>query len=86
MRTSPSKTHPRARLALSAVLWALVAAVGVGIVGGVWADYVGSLANRVFVDPASFSVIANGYQDNDIVSFILETTRGHNCGTSVPRA
>ncbi|TDI38813.1 MAG: DUF11 domain-containing protein [Acidobacteria bacterium] len=74
MKDSPSKTHPRARLPQRAVLWALVASVGVAIVGRVWADYVGSLANRIFVDPASLSVIADGYDDGDVVSFILETT------------
>ena len=42
--------------AQSGTLGDLAAAVGVGIVGRVWADYVGSLTNRVFVDPASLSV------------------------------
>ena len=70
MKVSPSKRHRRARLPL----WALAAAVGVGIVGRVWADYVGSLTNRVFVDPASLSVIADGYQNGDVLTLIFETT------------
>ena len=74
MKVSPSKRHRRARLPLRAVLWALAAAVGVGIVGRVWADYVGSLTNRVFVDPASLSVIADGYQNGDVLTLIFETT------------
>ena len=74
MNIFPSKTAARARRPLRAVLWVLVAAVGVGVVGRVWADYVGSLTNRVFVDPGSLSVIADGYQNGDVLTLILETT------------
>ncbi len=38
------------------------------------ADYVGSLTNRIYVDPADIAVIADGYQNGDEISYILETT------------
>jgi uncharacterized repeat protein (TIGR01451 family) len=37
-------------------------------------DYVGSLINRIFVDPASIPVIEDGVQNGDVISYILETT------------
>ncbi len=38
------------------------------------ADYVGTAVNRIFLDPASAATVANGYQNGDEISFILETT------------
>jgi uncharacterized repeat protein (TIGR01451 family) len=37
-------------------------------------DYVGSLVNRIFVDPVSVPVIQDGIQNGDEISYILETT------------
>jgi uncharacterized repeat protein (TIGR01451 family) len=53
--------------------------VGVLLLGAilgfpVQADYVGSLVNRIFVDPASVPVIQDGIQNGDEISYILETT------------
>ncbi|RME46928.1 MAG: DUF11 domain-containing protein [Chloroflexi bacterium] len=38
------------------------------------ADYVGTAVNRIFLDPESISVVADGYDVGDVVSYILETT------------
>jgi len=47
------------------------------------ADYVGSLVNRIFVDPSSLDVVSDGYQAGDEVSFILETTPWQSDGKSL---
>lgn len=38
-----------------------------------WADYTGSLTNRIFLDPATIPAIIDGYQNGDEVAYILET-------------
>jgi len=42
-------------------------------ISSVLADYVGTDVNRIFIDPDSMSVVADGYQVGDEVSFIFET-------------
>jgi uncharacterized repeat protein (TIGR01451 family) len=38
------------------------------------ADYVGTAVNRILLDPTSLSVVVDGFQVNDEVSYVLETT------------
>ena len=38
------------------------------------ADYVGTAVNRILLDPASLPVAVDGFQVNDEISYILETT------------
>ncbi|MDH4065193.1 MAG: hypothetical protein OEW19_12400, partial [Acidobacteriota bacterium] len=54
----------------------IVAALAILVAVGppLGADYVGSLVNRIFVDPASLPVIQDGIQNGDEISYILETT------------
>ena len=49
-------------------------AVALGIAASAQADYVSTAINRIFIDPASVPVLLNGFQKNDEVSFIFETT------------
>ena len=38
------------------------------------ADYLGTKINRIFLDPDSIAVVADGYDLDDVISYILETT------------
>src|SRR3982751_2995539 len=38
------------------------------------ADYVGSLTNRIFIDPPTLSAVADGFDNGDEFAYILETT------------
>jgi uncharacterized repeat protein (TIGR01451 family) len=43
-------------------------------VGSANADYVSTAVNRIFIDPASIPVITDGYQNGDVVAYVVETT------------
>lgn len=59
----------RLRPGQAAIALALLAAAGLA-----HADYVSTAVNRIFIDPASLPVVADGYQNGDEVSFVFETT------------
>ena len=61
-------SSPLRKLAFGLVLLA--------ISGNVLADYVSTAINRIYMDPASQAVVADGYQLNDEISFIFETNLG----------
>src|SRR5690242_10234820 len=42
--------------------------------GAARADYVGSLTNRLFLDPDNMSSVLNGYQNGDEFAYIMETS------------
>ena len=49
----------------------------------VYADYVGTLTNRIFLDPESLPAISDGYQNGDIISYIAESTPNPGSGSLV---
>jgi uncharacterized repeat protein (TIGR01451 family) len=67
IRLRPAPPAAWRRVALA---FALAACLPVPVI----ADYVGSLVNRIFLDPASIPQVVDGYDNGDVVSFILETT------------
>ncbi len=54
--------------------WGIAWLVPLILVSGARADYVGSLTNRIFLDPDSLPVLLDGMQAGDEISYILETT------------
>lgn len=50
-----------------------------------WADYVGSLTNRIFLDPATVPAIIDGYQNGDEVACNRRCSTDRRNGTSFSR-
>ena len=69
---SRQRTRPAARY-----LAVYLACSVISMIGGTppaKADYLATKINRLFLDPDSISVVSDGYQNGDIVKFIVETT------------
>ncbi len=67
--STPSHTRRFRRLGVLVASFVFLLAAASG-----WADYVGSLTNRIFLDPATIPDIIDGYQNGDEIAYILETT------------
>lgn len=74
MQVPKSKSTSTATTRTSRLRAALLAASLLQIPAMAQADYVGSLTNRVFLDPASISELIDGYDNGDEIAYILETT------------
>ncbi|NNM13817.1 MAG: hypothetical protein HKO58_05805, partial [Gammaproteobacteria bacterium] len=48
-----------------------------------YTDYVGTLTNRIFLDPESIPVVSDGYQVGDVISYIAESTPDPGSGSTV---
>jgi|GEM_PF-6435384 len=59
---------------VSALINILVLFIFLATPFAVAADYVSTAINRIFIDPASMPVVADGYQVGDEIGFIMETT------------
>ena len=64
-----------------APVFLLVVLMTFGIGNPVNAQYLGTKLNRIFLDPGSVSVVTDGYDDGDVISFILETTPRDTTGS-----
>lgn len=79
MKTNPANSS-------FAVIRRRIAKAGVFFIASVMAyvaytDYVGTLTNRIFIEPASVPVVANGYQNGDVISYIAESTPDAGTGS-----
>lgn len=59
---------------ISILINALVVVILLATPFAVAADYVSTAINRIFIDPASMPIVADGYQVGDEIGFIMETT------------
>lgn len=73
-RTATPFARSTRRLGLILTFIALITALFFSYPRSALADYVGTAINRIFVDPGSIGTIIDGYDTNDVVSFIVETT------------